>query len=152
MDEIELELEFFFVADGAHAVNGKLYVLGGGWTHLWLPSFPSRSPLPFAVAFGLRVPWNQTNRKFAWRVDAQDADNQPLGDDPEAWGEVEQGRPPGLTPGADQRVVMAIPLATEFPAPGRYSYVLSIDDDELGRAVIEVGQAAPAQGQPPPQR
>ena len=146
----EIELEFLLVADGAQAVNGKLYVLGGGWSHLWLPEFPGRPPIPFSIALGIKVPWNQTNRRFAWRVEVQDADGILLADDPVAWGEFEQGRPPGLTPGADQRVVVAIPVGTEFPAPGRYAFVVRVSDEELGRVVVEVGKASPMPAPPEP--
>lgn len=145
-----LELEFMFVADGAHAVNGKLYVLGGGWSHLWLPEFPGRPPIPFAIALALKVPWNQTNRKFAWRLDVEDADGNLVSEDPVAWGDFEQGRPPGLRPGADQRVVFAIPIGTEFPEAGRYVFIARVSDVELGRTMIEVGQASPMPMVAPP--
>lgn len=147
----DTELEFLFVADGAHAVNGKLYVLGGGWSHLWLPEFPGSAPIPFAVALALKVPWNQTNRKQAWRLEVRDADDQPVGDQPVvAWGDFEQGRPPGLRPGADQRAVLALPVGIEFPEPGRYVFAFVLGDRELGRTMIEVGEA-PTGLMPPPQ-
>lgn len=149
MDEIKLE--FLFVADGAQAVNGKLYVLGGGWSHLWLPEFPGRPPIPFSIALGIKVPWSQTNRRFAWRVEVHDADGGKLTDEPVAWGEFEQGRPPGLTPGADQRVTVAIPVGTEFPSPGRYTFVVKVADVELGRVVIDVGRASPMPMSGPPE-
>lgn len=145
-----INLEFMFVADGAHAVNGKLYVLGGGWSHLWLPEFPGRPPIPFAVALALKVPWNATNRKFPWRLELRDGQGQVVGDEVVAWGEFEQGRPPGLRPGADQRVVFSIPVGSEFPAPGSYTFVLVVGDDELGKTLIELGEAGPMPSPPPP--
>jgi hypothetical protein len=151
MDVVDdIELEFFFVADGAQAVNGKLYVLGGGWTHLWLPEFPGRPPVPFSIAVGLKVPWNQTNRRVPWRIEIRDADDQAIGEEPVAWGEFEQGRPPGLRPGADQRALFAVPIGSEFPEAGRYVYVFLLGNRELGRTMIEVGQAAGLPAPPPP--
>lgn len=146
----EIELEFLFVADGAHAINGKLYVLGGGWTHLWLPGFPGTPPIPFAVAVGMKVPWDLTNRKSPWQLEVRDADDQPVQSEPVAWGEFEQGRPPGLRPGADQRVVFSIPIGMEFPEAGRFVYVLRVGDRELGRTMIEVGEASAVPTVPPP--
>ena len=144
----DIELDFLFVADGAHSIAGKLYVLGGGWSHLWLPEFPGRAPIPFALALGLQIPWNRTNVKLPWRLEVRDADGQPVGDEPViAWGELEQGRPPGLRPGADQRVVLAIPVNVEFPAEDQYVFHLVVGERDLGQTTIEVGQAAP---QPPP--
>jgi hypothetical protein len=142
MDEITLD--FLLVADGAQSVNGKLYVLGGGWTHLWLPQFPGRAPIPFALALGLRVPWSRTNQRFAFALELRDADNERVGEEPIAHGEFEQGRPPGLRPGTEQRIVMAIPVGAEFPAAGRYGFSLQIDDREIGNTWIEVNQAQQA--------
>jgi hypothetical protein len=147
----DIRLEFMFVADGVHAINGKLYVLGGGWSHLWLPEFPSRAPIPFGVALVLQVPWNRTNVKLPWRLEVRDADGRPVGDEPViAWGEFEQGRPPGLRPGADQRVVLAIPVNFEFPAAARYVFHVVVGDNDLGQTMIEVGEAPAGPAPPPP--
>lgn len=136
----EIGLDFLIVADGAQSVGGKLYVLGGGWSNLWLSDFPGRAP-PFSVALALRVPWNRTNQKFAFALELKDADGQRVGDEPAVSGEFEQGRPPGLTPGSDQRVVLAFPIATVFPTPGRYRFEVVVDEKVIGETAIEVRKA-----------
>ena len=136
----DIGVDFLIVADGAQAVGGKLYVLGGGWSHLWFQEFPGRPP-PFAIALGLRVPWHRTNQKYAFALELTDADGQRVGDQPVVVGEFEQGRPAGLTPGSDQRVVLAFPIATVFPNPGRYRFEVVVDDAVVGQTAIDVRQA-----------
>jgi hypothetical protein len=143
-----VEADFVFVADAAQAVAGKLYVVGGGWTHLWLPEFPSRPPIPFFVAVGLRVPWNRTNQRFKFALQVRDSDENAIGDEPAAFGDFEQGRPPGLTPGTEQRLMMAVPIGVEFPEPGRYVFVVLVNDVEVARTTIEVRQAELGQQAP----
>src|SRR5436309_3077996 len=53
------------LADAAQAVGGKMYVMGGGWTHVLVPQFPGYAPAPFSVAVGITVPYHLTNRRFA---------------------------------------------------------------------------------------
>jgi hypothetical protein len=141
----DIGVDFLIVADGAQAVGGKLYVMGGGWSHLWLPAFPGRPPIPFAVALALRVPWNRTNQRFVFALDLKDADGQRVGDEPPVTGEMEQGRPPGLTPGSDQRVVLAFPIGSVFPKPGRYRFEVLVDGKVIGDTAIEVRQSPAGQ-------
>ena len=136
-------LDFLIVADGAQAVGGKLYVLGGGWSHLLLPTIPGRAPLPFALALGLSIPWTQTNRDFNFALEVRDADGQRVGDEPIATGQFQQGRPPGLRQGTSQRLMLAVPAGIEFPAAGRYSFHALLDQEELGSTAIEVAQLQP---------
>jgi hypothetical protein len=136
-------LDFLLVADGAQAIGGKLYVLGGGWSHLLLPAIPGGPPVPFAIAIAMNVPWTQTNRDFNFALDIRDADGQRIGDGPLAQGQFQQGRPPGLRPGTSQRVMITITPSIEFPAAGRYSFHVLLDDEELGDTAIEVSPLPP---------
>jgi hypothetical protein len=119
------------LADAAEAVNGKLYVLGGGW------SLTGPDPAPMALAIKIEVPWDQTNRHHQCRLELIDSDGQPVttetpdGEQPivfEAGFEI--GRPAGLKPGTP----LDLPLAVTVPplqleAGGRYEWRLSIDGD-----------------------
>jgi hypothetical protein len=134
----EIALDYLMVADGAQAVGGKLYILGGGWTHLFLPAFPGRAPHPFAVAVGITIPWNKTNTKFRFALELHDADGNLLDEEATPRAEFEQGRPPGLRPGTPQRIVFAVPIFAEFPEPGRYSFHVMLDEREIGSTAIEV--------------
>ena len=46
------------LCDFAEAVNGKLYVMGGGWNILFAPG----QPVTMSVAAVLAVPWDRTNQ------------------------------------------------------------------------------------------
>jgi hypothetical protein len=119
------------LADAAEAVNGKLYVLGGGW------SMTGPEPAPMALAIKIEVPWDQTNQQHLCRLELIDSDGEPVttetpeGDQPvvfEAGFEI--GRPAGLKPGTP----LDLPLAVTVPplpleAGGRSEWRLSIDGE-----------------------
>jgi hypothetical protein len=89
------------LADSAQVAEGKLYVMGGGWT------VTGPEPSPFALAGIVEVPWHLTDEEHVLRFELIDLDGSPVmvptpdGDAPffiEAKFEV--GRPPGTRPGA----------------------------------------------------
>jgi hypothetical protein len=122
------------LADAAQAVEGKLYVLGGGW------SICGPDPTPTAIAVKVEVPWDQANLRHQWRLSLLDSDGTPVeADGPEGRhsiaveGEFEVGRPPGLRPGTP----IDLPLALNFgPIPlapnSRYEWRLEIDGELQG--------------------
>jgi hypothetical protein len=144
----ELEIDLMLLADGAHSVGGKIYILGGGWTHLWFRELPGR-PAPFALAIGLKVPWNLTNRRFNFRLELVDADGNNI--EESAMGEFEQGRPPGLRPGTSQRMLVAVPVAPEIPSPGRFVFHAIVDGQRLASTEFEVVLQPQPQSAKPPQ-
>src|SRR5436309_12939176 len=85
------------LADAAQAVNGKLYILGGGW------SVAGPDPTPMAIALKIEVPWDEANRLHVFTLELLNADGQPVrvptpdGDSQiELRGNFEVGRPAGL--------------------------------------------------------
>jgi hypothetical protein len=145
-DPTQLEIDFMILADGAQAVGGKLYMLGGGWTHLFVPQFPGRPQAPFAIAIGIEVPYHLTNRRFAFGIELTDSDGNRVGD--MLTGEMEQGRPPGIRPGASQRILLAANAHPEFPAAGRYTVNATIDGELLRTVSFEVMAQTPEPPQP----
>jgi len=121
------------LADSAQAVEGKLYILGGGW------SVTGPQPVPMAIALKVDVPWDQSNTRHRWRLELVDADGQPvlLGGTEEEEGkpvEIEQefeiGRPAGVKPGTALDFVVAINIQPLPLEPGRqYAWTLTIDGD-----------------------
>lgn len=141
MERIDgIDIEFMLVADAAQSIGSKVYVLGGGWTQLLLEEFPSSPPFPFSVVVGITVPWNTTNQRFTFGLELVDADGSLVETVAEPH-QFEQGRPPGLRPGATQRLNFAVPVLVEFPAPGRYVFRGLLDGEPRAEAVIEVGAA-----------
>lgn len=140
-DPTELDVDFMLLADGAEAVGGKLYMLGAGWARLLVPQLPGKPQAPFAVTLGITVPYHLTNRRFNLTMQLSDLDGGSVGEPFSV--EFEQGRPPGLRPGASQSILLAINTHPEFPEPGRYSFVASIDGEKKRETSFEVVAQAP---------
>jgi hypothetical protein len=121
------------LADAAQEVNGKLYVLGGGW------SITGPEVGPMALAIKIDVPWSAANQTHRFSLDLVSEDGQ----DPEVQspdgtrrtkisfdGEFEVGRPPGIPPGTDIDTAFAIQLGPLPLVRGRgYVWRLFIDGD-----------------------
>src|SRR6266567_3613182 len=82
------------LCDAAQVADGKLFVLGGGW------SITGATMGPSAIALKLEVPWDQTNVAHHWELYLVDADGRPVTiqtDDGqqaiEVRGDFEVGRP-----------------------------------------------------------
>jgi hypothetical protein len=120
------------LCDAAEAVNGKLYILGGGW------SVTGPAPAPSALAIKIDVPWTEANRKIPLVVQLVTADGLPMTvRDPlqneqavKLELEIEVGRPPGVVPGAplDATVAFGIP-PLPLPPGQRFQWRVSIDNE-----------------------
>ena len=140
------QVEFLVLANHAEAVNGLLYISGGGWTEHWRNVQPGQ-PLPpstLGVAVGILVPWNETNRRHRLIVRVEGEDGQAVV--PPIEGEFEMGRPPGFPPGIDQRSVLAINANLQFPSAGGYRVVAECGDHV--RSVSFRVHDSPAQPRP----
>jgi hypothetical protein len=135
------------LCDAAESVNGKLYILGGGWSQLLAPDFP----VNMSLAVKLSVPWHEANDPHQVVARLIDADGQqvtvpnPQNEDEsiavQSQVQVETGRPPGLTPGTD----LDAPLVFNFgglalPAGG-YVWELDVDGTVEARTAFRVGPA-----------
>ena len=120
------------LADYAVVSDGKLTIVGGGWSQT------GPEPASFGIALLIQVPWDQANTMHTFTVELLDADGAHVvletPDDEEQpvafGGEFEVGRPPGLKPGTplDFPVAMnSTPLPLE---PGRYEWRLTIDEED----------------------
>jgi hypothetical protein len=118
------------LADYAVVSDGKLTIVGGGWSQT------GPEPASFGIALLIQVPWDQANTLHSFSVELLDADGVAVvletPEDEQAvafGGEFEVGRPPGLKPGTplDFPVAMnSTPLPLEA---GRYEWRLTIDDE-----------------------
>jgi len=137
------------LADFAQAVNGKLYILGGGW------SIIGPDPTPFAIAMKIEVPWDEANRPHRISLTLLNADGQPVtvptpeGVRPiEIQANLEVGRPAGMTPGTPLDSVAAFNFGLmPIPPGGRYVWRLTIDGrtDENWQAAFSTRPATRAQ-------
>lgn len=140
LDQVNVAL--FTVADAAQVADGKLNLLGAGWTHLLVENLPGRPALPFSVACFLVVPWSQTNRPIGFRFELTDADGQPLGE--LAAGEVTAGRPAQLAAGAPQLIPIAFSAQWEFPAAGSYRITALTDGEPRAELTFKVAELRPS--------
>jgi hypothetical protein len=121
------------LADAAQVSEGKLYILGGGW------SVAGVGPLSVAIAIKFEVPWDLTNRPHKWHLALVEEDGAPvrlkLSEDAEATVEVdgafEVGRPTGLKPGTpmDMPVAINLQLPVALEPDRRYQWRLTVNDD-----------------------
>ena len=58
------------LADYVQVSDGKLTVVGGGW------SLTGPEPTPFGIAILVHVPWDQANRRHTLRLELVDADGR----------------------------------------------------------------------------
>lgn len=137
MAEIEeaqqIQIKVMMAADGAQAVNGKLFILGGGFDHVAMASKPLQHRFDLAII--VDVPWTWANEPFQLVVEQFNADGEPCGYRAEA--QMETGRPPGSRRGTSFSVPIALPVVAEFSEPGRYVFQGSINGEERARVAIE---------------
>jgi hypothetical protein len=117
------------LCDAAQVADGKLYILGGGW------SLTGPAPAPSAIAVKIEIDWHEAVTSHHWELWLEDADGQPVSietaDGPqmvEIRGDFEVGRPEGIPEGSPIDLPLAVNLG---PIPlnpgGRYQWKLSID-------------------------
>ncbi len=117
------------LCDSAQVADGKLYVLGGGW------SFVGPDPAPMAIAAKIDVPWTDGESQHHWTLELTDEDGGPVwlptANGNEALivsGEFQAYRPEGLRAGTP----LDVPLVVNFgPLPlesgKRYQWRFTID-------------------------
>ncbi len=136
------------LCDYAEALNGKLYISGGGWHQI--TAFQS---VTCYVALMIGIPWGATNQRHRMRLTlcTEDGENvqSPAGEDIEVAGEFEAGRPPGVRAGTDLYSVMALGFQGLPLETGRYSFVFEIDGTELARETFDVVMQELPQGATP---
>lgn len=118
------------LCDAAQAVQGKLFILGGGW------SIAGPGPVTMGLAMKIEVPWDQANQVHDLRLTLVTGDGAPVllpeadgGERPvEVDAKFEVGRPPGMRPGTPLDYVMALNIAAMPLPPGqRFEWRLEID-------------------------
>ena len=149
-----------FLADAAEAVNGKIYALGIGWNILQTMHLPTVHPR-IALGITIHVPYTATNQnhKLAVRLEDEDGQAIPLGEQPSAspdeppqrvmelGGDFNVGRPPLLPPGDEQVITLALNVnGMKFERPGLFTWSFAIDGTEVKRIpmrLIQIAQAGP---------
>jgi hypothetical protein len=119
-----MDVMAMLLADAARVESGKLYVFGGGWDRINAISFPTTHP-SMAVAVILQVEYDEALAEHLVEIG--------LMKDGRVAGPVQQmslnvGHSPGMTRGAPTFVPLSFTYyELPFAEPGRYEWVLSID-------------------------
>ena len=119
------------LADSAQVADGKLYILGGGW------SLTGPDPTPQAIAMKVDVGWHEAEIGHHWELFLEDADGRPViletpdGHHPiEVRGEFQVARPPTVPEGTPIDVALAVNLGPlPLGAGNRFAWRLSIDGE-----------------------
>jgi hypothetical protein len=129
-------VDWVMVADRAEVVNGKLYLMGGGWDVIHAADITKPIGLSFAV--GVVVPWNATNQEHTVEISLVDGNGNRV-DEVERVAKFNVGRPPFLGVGDSQRVIIAVPgEAILFPRAGSYTIGATVDGENGRQTVFRV--------------
>jgi len=147
----DASIEFLILANHIEAINGLLYISGGGWTDLHRPIIPNQGMLitHFGIGISILVPWDQTNREHSLSINVEDADGIAILTAPPA--PITVGRPPTLALGSEQHAIVALGIDFAFPRTGSYRVVARLNDrDERtwGFRIHDVTAAAPVPNAP----
>lgn len=110
-----MEIQYLIVGDYAEIVNGKLYLMGGGWDRFDAREVPVN--LRLAVAAGVRIGWEETNVAHTVVIYVEDDDGHELA---RIDGTMQVGRPANLPPGSTQLSQLAANLPLRADQFGGY--------------------------------
>jgi hypothetical protein len=124
------------LGDFARVSDGKLDVLGAGW------SVTGPDPASFGIGILFAVSWDETNTKHRFMLDLLDIDGNQV---PTPTGEpllhleneFEVGRPAGMKPGTQQTGPFALNVAgIPLPTSGKFEVRLAVEGyDDAGSNV-----------------
>lgn len=143
--------EFGFTAqamlcDSAAAVEGKLYIQGGGWNAIAAAAMPFAAPR-IGMALLIGVPYGDTERRHQLTVGLEDEDGSvlPLGPATDTGRAThlqlgfEVGRPAQLPPGDSQLLPFALNIdGYALASAGGYAFVIAVDGHEITRLRFRV--------------
>ncbi len=122
-----MDIEHALIADYAEIVNGKLYLMGGGWDTTHAPQAPATVRL--AVAVGVRLEWGDAGRDFPVLITVEDDDGH---EHVRIQGAVNASHAPSAVPGTAQLAQIAANLPITLPAFGGYRVRINVGDDDGG--------------------
>lgn len=130
----ELTIDYLIVCDHAEALNGKMYLMGGGGGIIFRQFTPPNPegelgllPSRFAVALGVVVPYTRTHQEIPLDVRVVDADGGPL---VQIGGTFRAALNALASQGSLARVPLAMPLVLPFAKTGTYAIKAKVGDVE----------------------
>jgi hypothetical protein len=117
-------VEFLVLADRAEALNGKLYLMGGGWDRLMVADFGDPQSIWFAV--GVVVPWSATNEEHRVTVILSNQDEIEVAS---AQFQFRAGASAIMERTESQKVLAGFQMQTKLGGPGMYTLKAMVNDD-----------------------
>lgn len=113
-----MKIEYVVLADGAQAVGGKLYILGGGWNVFYAQAFPA----PINIGLGINVSYtsNEFGMTCPWSVTIADEAGIPIMPEMNSQVQIPQ-LPRGLSNVLVNRLPFAMQIGVAVPRPGKYT-------------------------------
>ena len=121
--------------------SGKMHMLGAGWSITGTPTAPA------AVVVLLKVPWDRADRKLPIALRLVDADGHPVLIEGKAVGirqALGMGRQPQVPSGVPIDASFAMNLGPMALPPGRYRWLLDIDDEQWSAGFTVMSRQRPA--------
>lgn len=130
MDELKDFKVTMLLADAAQFVQGKLYVLGGGW------SIIQPGTVSFAVAVYIQTAWHRAGLENRFRLELLDSDGNavlvatPAGEQPLLLeGAFTAPEPEGVKPGTPLDGGFSLNVVTQLPPNERLEFRLTINGE-----------------------
>jgi hypothetical protein len=137
------EIENLVLANHVEAVNGLLYISGGGWTDHWRPAPAAGGPpiiSHLGVAVTLTVPAAAPTIPQPLTVVIEDDQGRQVAG---LQTMINQSRPAGLGPDQEQRIAMALSFNIVFPAAGLYRLAATMGISAPRMLAFRVHDVAP---------
>ncbi len=148
-----MRIESPILADAVQAANGKLFILGGGWSLYHAASYPV--PIQIGLAFMMAFDPSEAGTKCPMTITIEDEAGVQIV--PPMQGEIGVGAiPPELPKGSLLRMPMAINAAIQIPRAGKYTIDIRVGsaraelqfDALLAGANVGFGFPGSGSGQP----
>ena len=131
MPDVEPITAALLLSDFVESINGKLYIQGGGWSRI-----RAARPMTLGIGMVVHVPYSHTNQKHTLGIVLVTEDGAPYPTPPQApmpftaTTTFEVGRPPGMRPGEQSNVAVAIMVGGIQFEPGGYRVEVRLDNDD----------------------
>ena len=130
-----MELTVRMLADAARSADGKLYVFGGQWTHIYTSTLPTTQNL--AIVLVIKAEYHEALVNHDLHIELVDADGQPAGC--EVDGQFAVGLPPGTLVGESPMVQAPIQVPPlRLDRYGRFEWRIAIDGQHMGTIPMTV--------------
>jgi hypothetical protein len=137
------EIEFLLLADAVENVNGKLYVMGGGWDRFGSSNYPTIARL--GIAASVLVPREVAKKMQRLRLQFHFGSlASPSAVSMDLAAQVETINPPGYVQSDVQRVFVVVNGNFPLPQPGKYEIRAQLPDGQekavqFEAAIVQLG-------------